>query len=450
MIKNQIPTLLFALALATGAAACGSDATGDEAAGAYLSIDGNPNIYLEPEFQRSLTVRYHDADGNPLAGEVRFEIEGEPSDSTIDATIGATDEEGKTSFTVVAGEEETSFRIKAFAELADPTEWIINVNLPPVNVDMDIRGSYLVNSDFDIASGVPGTVGVVINEFIDMTDGENDPATYLLDKVIGDGTGTVANAINGIRPFLDGMLNDVIINAAPEVVNDIRQIGEDFGKIAREFGVVSTLNITGDSIEISQAAVHTVIAYDFELRGQEYYFTMQELDADTVVINNVPIDYNRTTARLDIGEHVMPIEYGAFLTLALNDVIIPSIDPSATNLEELLEGQIDCVNVGIAIKDALENPDEEGEEGPFYAALCTTALRAAADLAMDQLRALDDNAQVTLQIAGDTTMKDPSGDGLADEMSRGDWNGIIDYVGASGPLTQDANPFTGERIEVEE
>ncbi len=262
MIKNQIPALLFALALATGAAACGSDATGDEA-GAYLTIQGNPNIYLEPDFQRSLTVRYHDADGNPLAGEVRFEIEGEPSGSTIDLALGATNADGDSSFTVFAGQEETSFRIRAFAELADSTEWVVTVNNPPVNPDMDIRGNYRVTSDFDIASGVPGTVGDIINEFIDMTDGDTDPATYLLDKVIGDGTGAVANAINGIRPFLDGALNDVILNAAPDVVNDIKKIGQDFGQVARHFGVVSTLDITGDSIDISQNAVHTVIAYDF-------------------------------------------------------------------------------------------------------------------------------------------------------------------------------------------
>ena len=449
MINNQFPTALFALAIATSAAACGSDATTGDEASAFLSIQGDPNIYLEPEFQRPLTVRYHDADGNPLAGEIRFEIEGEPSGSTIDINLSATNDEGKSTLTLVAGENEATFRIKAFAELADPTEWVINVKNAPVNPDMDIRGTYRVTSDFDIASGVPGAVGVVINNFIDMTDGENDPATYLLDKVIGESNSGIANAITGIRPFLDGALNQLIIDAAPDIVNDIKQIGEDFGHVARQFGVVSTLNISGDSIETSQDAVHTVIAYDFELSGQDYYFTMQELDADTVVVDNVAIDYNRTTALLEIGEHVVPVEYGAFLTLALNDVIIPSIDPSATNLEELLTSAVNCVDVGIAIKDAIENPEVPGEEGPLYAALCTTALQAAANIAMDQLRALDDNAQVTLQISGDTTMKDPSGDGIADEMSKGDWAGSMEYVGAFGPLTEDANPFTGDRIEVE-
>ena len=59
--------------------------------------------------------------GNPLAGEIRFEIEGEPSGSTIDINLSATNDEGQSTLTLVAGENEATFRIKAFAELADPT-----------------------------------------------------------------------------------------------------------------------------------------------------------------------------------------------------------------------------------------------------------------------------------------------------------------------------------------
>ena len=51
-------------------------------------------------------------------------------------------------------------------------------------VPLSPEGKYSLQSDFDIASNMPGTVGAVTNGFIDATDSPDDPSRYVLDRLI--------------------------------------------------------------------------------------------------------------------------------------------------------------------------------------------------------------------------------------------------------------------------
>lgn len=442
--KKSVTPILFALALALGSAACGSDASGDSE-GAYLTIQGDSSLFLEPDYQRDLVVRYHDGQGNALAGEVSFEIIGDPKGSSINKNYSAADQEGDARLQVFAGAFETVFRVKATADFAASVEWTVSVSEAEVARDMDIRGRYEIDSDFDVINGLPGKVGDVANSFADMTDGPFDPATYVLDKMLEGESSTIANIVNATRPALDGIINDAIKDSSPQIVNDLLELGSAFGQVSRNFGIVSEFNIAGDSIESQQlSAVHTINAFSFQIDADAYIFTMNELGVDTEVIENVSVGRNTTTGLIEIGKHTVPLHYGGFLAMALEDVIVPRIDPSANSLKDLLANAINCEAVGVDVADFV------GIFGPaLYEGACTLGIEAAASIILEELRDIDEKAQVNMQITGVTNMKDPSGDGKADVMTKGNWTGAMEYDGDMGDMAE-TNPFTGMRMEAQQ
>lgn len=436
-IKNIVSPLFFALALALGVSACSSDVGGGE--GAFLSIQGDANLQLEPGFQRDIVVRYHDAAGNPLTGDVTFEVLGELKGSRLGSLSSAADGSGDARSTLNVGQDETVFRIKATAPAAASVEWTVSVSEGSVAEDMDIRGTYDVDSAFDVANGLPGTVGNVVNQIIDMTDSPNDPATYIIDAFDSD------NVIPaGFRSVVDSVVLDLINDYAPTFVLDLIKLGDQFGQITQNFGVISTIQITGDNLEgTNMKAKHTITAYQFDLDGEQFIFTLDELNEDDVVISDIAVDYDNTTGLAKFAQHEVPLKYGAFLVLLLEEVIIPRLDDNARSLNQYLFNSIDCVAVGTGIA----NNVDFGTADQFKRA-CEIALEAVASVIIEELRDLDEGNGVSLLIDGKTRMRDPSGDKQADKMTRGNWSGTMDYLGTAGPLADGANPFTGERSNI--
>src|SRR5690242_1932597 len=64
------------------------------------------------------------------------------------------------------------------------------------SIPLSAEGTYALHSDFDLATNAPGTVGTVINEFIDATNDPDDPTRYIVDKLIGAlPNGSIKNAL---------------------------------------------------------------------------------------------------------------------------------------------------------------------------------------------------------------------------------------------------------------
>src|SRR5690606_17366695 len=100
---------LAILALAPALPACGSSAH----EGAYLTIVGDRNVYVGYESTRRLSIRYHDADNQPLAGEVGFAVAGDLRGSSISTSSGVTNSQGIVEIDVHGGPDDTTFRIVA-------------------------------------------------------------------------------------------------------------------------------------------------------------------------------------------------------------------------------------------------------------------------------------------------------------------------------------------------
>jgi hypothetical protein len=304
---------------------------------------------------------------------------------------------------------------------------------------LDVTGTYQIDSRFDLISGMPGTVGAVANTFIAMTDDPYDPATWLIDTVLDkwDG-GFVEDLIEGARPGLDAMVYDKMMEVAPDLVDQLVEVGDRFGQVAREFGIDSTLEVVGDSGD-GLSATHTAMGYHFAINGTEHAYTLDELERDPVAVEGIGFEFDGTSVSL--SSHSVPLQYGGFLAMVLDDVIIPQVHPGAHDLGDLLESLIHCDAVGQRIYDQL------GVASPgVFAGLCTMGLETGAGFVMNKLVSIDEEAQVTLNIAGTAHAADLSGDRRIDSLSSGEWTGAIDYLGSTGNLLEDANTFTGQRM----
>ena len=438
---------LLAIAFAS---ACAGDAGGPDDHGnppptqgdAYLTIVGDTNVFVENGAHQTLTVKYHDGQNRPLAGEVAFRIDGSPNGASLSAPTGVTNAQGNVALDLIAGAQgQASFRVVASAQYADPVDWRVAVspNTPPV--PLDITGSYQVESQFDLASGLPGDVGRAVNIFIEMTDDPTDPASWLLDQLVMNvDSSFLRSAINVLRPGLDAIINDELRSRAPGIVNTLINLGDDFGQITRKFGIKTQMTISKNQVAGADPnalrGLHKVTGVVFTIDATRYEYPAAMLNINNAQADGIPMTLQADT-QLNIGEHDLPFPYGRMVVLGLNSVVVPAIDPFAANLEELLNNQIDCYAVGYDLSI------EVGLFGTsFYEALCRVALAAAASSVEDAIGDIDSH----MVIKGDARPQDTNGDRKVDKLTNGQWEGRMDFAGASSVLARPNQKFAGERM----
>jgi hypothetical protein len=422
--------------LVLGAAGCTSSGGGDgddvTTSGAQLTIVGERDVRLENGWTTELTVRYTDLDGEPLSGQIDFTVSGETRGAFLSDGTALTDDDGMAMITLTAGEQgDTSFAIEAAAEDADPVGWNVDV----LAVALEVAGDYRLTSELDLASGIPGTAGDVINTFIDMTDDPNDPATWVLDEIVANvDSDTVREFIEEARPALDILLKEVLIQSTPDIVARLIELGDAFGQVARRFGTLSTLQIAADPDD-GFAAQHLLTDLVFLIDGDSFPMSLEEIGAPTPPAT-VAFDYD--ALRFQIGAHDFPLSYGTILMVALDQLIIPLVDPYAHDLESLLVNAVDCAAIGDALAEYIGFGSDDMYEG-----FCVLGIETATGWVEDQIRSLDGTA-MRLGLSGAARWLDTNEDHTVDLLQGGVWEGAMTYGDTPAPLGESI--FRGERI----
>lgn len=301
---------------------------------------------------------------------------------------------------------------------------------------LDASGKYQMASTFDLATNMPGTVGTVANTIIDMTDGGDDPAAWIVEQLINAlPDGTIKNIAQNAAPFVTGYLNDQLLSIAPDFVNTGIQLGKDFGDMAKKTGLISTLEVTKSGG--GYTSVHTVTGVHFNIEGVNEDFSFADYDVNNIVVPNVGIDVD-ATGKFNVGQHSIPLQYGTVLRIGLDNAIIPLLDPSASNLSDLLHDQIDCAAVGQAVADAVGFGSES-----LYEGACNTGLDKAADLIYQKIADIDGSV-LQFDMSGKAKGVDTNNDGKLDKIQTGKWDGTASYAGTPAPLS--AATFNGSRM----
>lgn len=391
---------------------------------AYLTIVGDPNVFLEAGAVQEITVKYADDAGDPLAGQIAFHVDGDGLGSSLSGASGVTDAQGLVTIQITGGSAETAFHVLADAEYATAVTWNVAVAVQAPPTSLSYAGSYDVESQFDLTSGLPGTAGTVINTILDMTDGPNDPATWLIDEALtAIDSGTISTVVDATRPAVDSYLNDVLLSYAPGFFTSFISVSNDVGQVARKFGLKSQLVIQ-ELPDHSLVATHTITGVVYTIDGMRYDYTMADLGLPTPSASNIALSID-PTGRLAVADHTLPISYGHLILFALDNIVIPAIDPYSHNLNELLNGMVDCYAVGQDVSDYVGI----GSPG-LYTSGCQTALSAAADLIESQILGIDGTG-AAFTMHGDAKPLDTNGDRTVDKLTGGLWEGQMSF----GPLT---------------
>jgi hypothetical protein len=308
-------------------------------------------------------------------------------------------------------------------------------------IPTDATGRYQLTSTFDIAANMPGKVGEVTNAFIAATDGGDDPANWILEQIINKmPNGTLKTFLNGARPFVAGYLNDKLLDIAPDFVDTFIQIGNDLGQAAKNFGLAETLDVTGAPGAFTSTV--NAVGVKFKIDNIETDILFADNSVAPVTAAGVGITLDQT-GKLDIAEHKLPLSYGKVLKLGLDKVIIPAVDPTATNLQTLLTHLIDCAAVGQAINDALVDAIGVGGGAGTWTTACNAGLVFGASAIYGKMDSIDSSA-LEFGLVGTAKAVDTNADHKIDRIQTGQWSGTLSYSGTPAPLS--IATFSGERM----
>jgi hypothetical protein len=300
---------------------------------------------------------------------------------------------------------------------------------------LDATGTYAVHSTFDLATNMPGTAGTVVNTIIAATDDREDPTRWIVDQILAQlPDGAFKSALSAGKEFVVGFLNDKLLDVAPDFVGTMVQVGNDFGDIAKHFGLNETLVLTRSGNDYT--AVDTVVGVHYKLDNQEGDFTFASYRLNDITVQNVGVTMDQT-GQMTIAAHSVPLAYGQLLKLGLDAAIIPAIDSSAHNLNDLFAHKIDCTKVGNAIGDAV------GFGASTFKSACVAGLSAGASLVYAKITAIDGSA-LQFSLNGTARGVDRNNDRKIDMLQTGSWSGTLAYGPTPAPLAPAT--FTGERM----
>lgn len=432
-MKITLTCLPLAFALA-----CTGGGGGPEQGMNTLSIVGDRNVTLDSGQQTTLTVRYLDDSGSPLAGKVSFSLHGEAAGASLGAQSVQTGENGTAEVQLTAGDE-VDFPVVAEAPGADPAEWRVQVggdSLPPLNAS----GDYAISSNLGLVGALPEDADQAVSVFIEMTDGENDPAKYIVDKMIEEAElGWVESALATVRWLVDPALNTLILEESPELVAELNFIGEQLGLFTETFALDSDLEVTESS------ATHVAAGFSFMLEGAEHSFEAAQYDVSPAASESFSFNFSESDMQVTIDQHALPLPLGGFMVVALNEAIVPAVDPQSEDLGDLLLFLIDCQAVGEKISSYIPGSSPEA-----FAGGCELALEATATQVEARALALDENG-LELVLQGSASARDSDDDRETEELVDGMWTGSVSYQGGEiADLPDGENGFSGVKVRTED
>lgn len=292
---------------------------------------------------------------------------------------------------------------------------------PPV--PLTPQGTFTVTRDFDLASNAPGTAGDIARYFIRATDDPDDPTKFLVEELVKAlPDGSVKNFVQQNAGFVTGYLNDRLLEIAPDFVTKIVNLGDAFGQVTTHFGTMEVL-----AVDASGHAIKTVRGLHFKIDNVPMDFAFADYNIADTKVEGLTVTLSQT-GQLAISDHKIPMKYGQVLRLAVDQAVIPMIDPSAQNLEDILQGAINCQAVGAYVYEALDFGSAS-----TYETACNAGLKAASNAFYVQLGNID-TAALEFGLAGTARGVDKNQDGTMDEIRTGAWTGTLTYAGTPAPL----------------
>ena len=409
-----------------------------------LVLQGERDVFVDEAGSARLSVKYVDGSGKPLAGRVSFAV-GDASaagGATLDAQA-VTGADGLAASTLRAGRV-AAFEVIASADRATPVRWRVAVrSAQQPEQPLEYAGTYTLDNELDLGANLPGIVGGSLRALGDLTDGPNDPATYLIDQVLGQiGNATLTSAVGTFRPGIDQGLNGFITSEAPELVATLRNIGTYVNMLVRHLKVRSELTLAAkfgpNGAPAGFDAKHVLKSVHLEIGSSRADYALSQLDLGEPTAEHV--EGSGTNLALTLAEHRFAMSYGRIVLFGLKQVIIPQLVPGATDVAGVLAHFIHCDGVARWVMDHLGLGTE-----PMWSSACSTALQVVGGVVEGEILVIDQTA-AELHVGGTARARDVDGDHKVDRLTEGAWKGRFVVAGQTSTLDgAPANHFEGTR-----
>jgi hypothetical protein len=392
-----------------------------------LTLIGDRHLYLEAGARTELRVRYHDAEGQPLFGVVDFEIRGDGSGAALTVPAVTTDASGIASVTLDARVgSQAAFEVEASAVDARPVTWSLTIEGP--RVPLSPAGSYRIDSRFEVVTGLyEGRLSEVIHDVLELS---REPGSFVLEMAAELGSIHEEQA-----SALGPELTDFIANEEPELAARLGLFGPRFAEVSKGFGVSSTMTVTAEG-----EASHALSGLILTLADRRYPFTLSDLGVASAGVAPMSAHLSDDRARLHVDEHALALPYGALYEAALHRVLPAAVGADSKDFPSFLLEHIPCQTIASWMDDQFGM----GLHAGFSA--CQAAVLAAADEVLGWLEALDHQG-IDLVILGEARPVDTTGDGKAEVLLDGVWQGKLELGGTpAARLDASQSPFRAERI----
>lgn len=263
--------------------------------------------------------------------------------------------------------------------------------------EFDVRTSYVL-------AAPPPDGDAVLAQLAAATDGPDDPARFLVDKLVARlPPGDMQEVGARLAPYLAAYLETKIDAFAPRLASSLRDMDTRLEEFSRHIETVEELSIAHDGT--ATRVVNTLrfgsVAVDF---GQ--------IDP---VVTNVTLSGDQLT----IGTHALRMPYGSVLRAGFDHAVLPVVVPGAYDLGDALAKLVDCDRLGalVSIWMGIGTPE-------LYAHTCEASLTIVAADVYAKVRALDDEPFV-IEVTGVARGVDVNGDGVMDRVEEGRWVGAF-------------------------
>ena len=284
---------------------------------------------------------------------------------------------------------------------------------PDAPVPIDPAGRYTVRSSFAV-SAPPASAAPALAALLSATDGPDDPSRYLIELVIARLPAETQPYAEVVAPFLAAYVNERLDRIAPHLLAGMHALADGLVRVSLRFETREQVEIEGDRLR------RTVVGFsydgvDVDLPGELGVATSVALDGDA----------------LAIAPHPLAIPYGDIVRRGFDRVVVPGVDPGASELARALRDLVDCKELAQTIAGWL------GIGSPsLYEEACAIGLTAAAA----KIYAAFPTAGVSLEASGAAHAIDADHDGTMEAIEGGVWTGTLD----GAPLARAT--FAGNRV----
>lgn len=298
----------------------------------------------------------------------------------------------------------------------------------PSQQPLDPTGMYTMHSTFDIAANMPGTAGTVIRG---LRDASGDPTTWILDLLVAQAPQSTQGALGIAATLAASLINDELARIAPNFVTKVQQVADGITTIATQFELDERFAISGAAGSFT--ATHTVVGVHYQFANLDGDFLLASYGLPDIAVDSIPVAMD-ATGQLTIAAHNVPVAYGKLIRLGLDAAVIPLIDSSAHNLNDLLAHLVDCAAVGAAVDNAIVSIIGLDFGAGLFTTACKAGLNAAATAAYGEIAAIDSSA-LAFAINGSARAVDRDNDRKIDEIDSGTWAGMLSYGSTPTQLT---------------